>query len=212
MDNRAKKILLIYGGIIGVLVIAAVVFLLLPKLPSTQNSEETVIIDNFADYTEHISADSFGILGNYLYTFINKPSEKVYHAEVVENSYTYNKNTRLSKFTVAVKDSSIAWSISLQTVNKGEINGDIGVTCKSGGSACLSLSDRMNSSRKLQDLLPITEDEYIINYQTNNTDVISVVYYDRAGEGKRLALEKITSLGFKPEDYKLEFFYGGNGS
>jgi hypothetical protein len=45
-------------------------------------------------------------------------------------------------------------------------------------------------------------------YQKNISN-ISVVYYDQQGTGKEKALEKIKSLGFKPEDYKIEYFYGG---
>lgn len=208
MDIRAKRILIIFGVIFIAGCIALVFYLLSPKLPSTQQSDKTVIIDNYSDYTDHISSDSFGMLGNFLYRFIDKPDKGVYHATIVDGTYTYASDSWFSKFTVKLKESDISWDITLQTLKNGEINGDINVVC-SGGSACLSLSDTMNSSRVLQDLLPITTDDYVISYQTNNYETLSIVYYDQKGVGKTKALEKIKSLGFKPEDYKIEYFYGG---
>lgn len=209
MDTQTKRTFII-AGIIGVgLIVMLFIYLLIPKLPSTQNSDKTVIIDNYADYTQHISSDSFGHLGNYLYEFIAEPSQGVYHATIVADSYTYSAESWFSKFVVQLKDSDISWNVSLQTIENGEINGDIAITCKSGGDACLSLSDRMNSTTVLQDYLPLTTNDYIISYQNGNYDALSVVYYDNDGIGKAAALEKIESLGFNPEDYTIEYFYGG---
>jgi hypothetical protein len=208
MDIRAKRILIVFGVIFIAGCIALIFYLLSPKLPSTQQSDKTVIIDNYTEYTEHISSDSFGSLGNYLYRFINKPDKGVYHAEVIEGTYTYASDSWFSKFTVRVKDSDISWNVSLQTLKNGDINGDISVTCNSG-SMCVSQSGTTNSTSVLQDMLPLTSDDYIISYQTKNYDAISIVYYDQKGIGKAKALEKIKSLGFKPEDYKIEYFYGG---
>jgi len=208
MDTRAKKILIIAGSVFAVLVVAFLVYyFFVPKYPSTQHSDKTVIIDNYTEYTKHISSDSFGYLGNYLYQFIKEPQKGVYHAEITEGSYSYASDSWFSKFIVKLKDSDISWNISMQTLKNGEINGDIGVTCNSG--SCISVGEVMNSTRALQDLLPITTNDYIIAYKTNDYDAISIVYYDEAGTGKEEALEKIKSLGFKPEDYKIEYHYGG---
>lgn len=209
MDTRTKRILIIFGVIFIASCITLVLYLLFPKLPSTQQSDKTVIIDNYSKYTDHISSNSMGSLGNYLYRFINNPDKGVYHADIVDGSYTYSPDSWFSKFVVKLKDSDISWNVTIQTTDEGDINGDISITCKSGGAACLSVSDTINSSTVLQDRLPITESNYIISYQTNNYDVISIVYYDQKGIGKAEALEKIKSLGFKPEDYKIEYFYGG---
>lgn len=209
MEPRAKRTLIIVGAIFAVISIAALIYAFFaPKLPATQNSDKTVIIDNYTDYTQHISSDSFGYLGNYLYEFIDKPEKGIYHAEIVSGSYSYAKDSWFSKFTVAVKDSDIVWDIKMQTVNNGEINGDISVMCKAG-SACLSVMTRGNSSQVLQDLLPINTDDFIINRHLDNYDTLSIIYYDEAGTGKDKALEKIKSLGFKPEDYTIEYYYGG---
>lgn len=208
MDDRNRKVLKIIGIIFGVIVIVAIIVaIFIPKLPSTQNSDKTVIIDNYAEYTEHISSDSFGYLGNYLYEFVKDPSKGVYHAEIVDGSYTYASESWFSKFIVKMKDSDISWKISMQTLNTGEINGDIAVTCETGN--CASLNERMNSSRALQDLLPITDNDYLISQGTSDYNTLSILYYDYDNVGKTKALEKITSLGFKPEDYKIEYFYGG---
>lgn len=208
MDLRTKKAVIVSGIIFLIGFIAVVIYLLLPKPPSTQNSDKTVIIDNYADYTERISSDSFGMLGNYLYRFIDKPEKGVYHGEIVEGSYTYASDSWFSKFIVKLKDSDVSWKVTLQTIKNGDINGDINIECVSG-NACLSVSETVNSTRVLQDLLPITTNDYIISYQSDNYDAISIVYYDQKGIGKAKALEKIKSLGFKPEDYKIEYFYGG---
>ena len=203
-----NKRLLVIGGIVFAIIIAVmlIIYFFIPKLPSTQNSERTVIIDNYAKYTQHISADSFGYLGNYLYEFIEEPDKSVYHATIVDGSYTYAPESWFSKFTIKVEGSDITWKVSLQTLKNGEINGDIGITCGDGES-CVSLSDRLPSAT-LQSYLPLTTNDYIIAYQ-KAANSISIVYYDKEGTGKTKALEKITSLGFKPEDYKIEYFYGG---
>jgi hypothetical protein len=210
MDTRTKKILIITGTLIAIgFIVVLLVYLLVPKVPSNQRSDKTVIIDNYADYTSKISSDSFGVLGNDLYRFIKNPNMGVYHATIVDESYTYSSTSWFSKFTVKLKDSDISWKISLQTVKNGDINGDISITCESGSNACLSLSDTMNSKRALQDLLPLSSNDYIISSQTDNYDALSIIYYDQNNVGKDKALEKIKSLGFKPDDYKIEYFYGG---
>lgn len=209
MDMRTKRIFIISSIVFALGIIAVVVFYFLtPKLPSTQNSDKTVIIDNYAKYTRYISSDSFGTLGNNLYRFIDKPSQGVYHAAIVEETYTYAQDSWFSEFTVKLKDSDISWDIRMQTVNNGDINGDVSITCASGAT-CLSLSDTMNSRTELQDYLPLNADEYVIAYQKKD-NTLSVVYYDQDGLGKTKALEKIRSLGFKPENYTIEYYYGGH--
>lgn len=211
MNTRAKRIFTVSIIAFIVILIASVVyFLFAPKTPSTQNSDKTVIIDNYSEYTSHISADSFGYLGNYLYGFINEPSQGVYHATIVDGSYTYDSDSWFSTFTVKLVDNDISWNVSIQTLKNGEINGDIKVTCASGGAACLSMSSKINSTTHLQDLLPLTTDDYIISYQKDNYDGLSIVYYDHEDIGKTKALEKIKSLGFKPEDYTIQYYYGGH--
>lgn len=208
MDIRIRRIVIISSVVLFLGLIALLVFYFLnPKLPSTQYSDKTVIIDNYSEYTRYISSDSFGYLGNYLYDFIRDPNQEVYHATIVDGSYSYSPDSWFSKFTVNLKESDISWKISLQTLRNGEINGDISITCASG-DVCLSLSDKV-ATDTLQTLLPISTDDYIIAYQTNNRDVLSIVYYDQAGTGKTKALEKIKSLGFNPEDYTIEYYYGG---
>lgn len=210
MNLRTKRIVLIaiVVFVIGS-IISIVYFLLAPRLPSNQRANDTVIIDNYTDYTSHISSDSFGQLGNNLYRFIQKPSQKVYHATITDGSYTYSPDSWFSKFTVKLKDSDISWKVSMQTLNKGEINGDIAIVCQSGAS-CLSLSDTLESKRALQDLLPISAPTYIIAIQKNDYNGLSIIYYDQEGTGKTEALEKIKSLGFKPEDYSITYYYGGH--
>lgn len=211
MDTRTKRIFIISGIVFGVGIIALLLFYFLtPKLPSTQDADKTVVIDNYTDYTSHISPDSFGYLGNYLYTFIKNPSEGVYHATIVNDSYRYSPDSWFSTFTVNLVNSDVSWKISMQTIKDGEINGDISVTCDTGGSNCLSLSNKVNSTTKLQDLLPLNSDDYIITYQKDKYNALSVVYYDQAGTGKAKAIEKIKSLGFNPDDYTIEYFYGGH--
>ena len=211
MDERTKRILFIYGALFAIgIVIVLLFYFLVPKNPGTQASDKTVIIDNYRDYTKNISSDSFGILGNNLYRFIKNPNKGVYHATIVDGSYTYAADSWFSKFIVQLKDSDISWKVSMQTVKNGEINGDIAISCNSGGEACLSLSDTLNSKRALQDVLPLNTDDYIISGQADDYKGISVVYYDQNGVGKAKALEKIKSLGFKPEDYTIEYFYGGH--
>ena len=198
MKPSIKRALIISSVIIGVIIIASLVYYLAtPKLPSTQHSSETVIIDNYSKYTAQISSDSFGYLGNYLFTFIKEPSKKVYHAVVVDNSYSYDSTSWFSKF-----------KIKLQTLKDGEINGDIGIACIKG-SSCLSLSSK-TAPTIIQAQLPISTDDYIIGYRKGDLTTLSVVYYDKAGTGKEKALEKIRSLGYKPEDYTIEFHYGGH--
>lgn len=207
-EPRGKRIIIISGIAFVALVVGLLVFYFISSgNPSTQKSDKTVVIDNYKDYTRYISSDSYGYLGNYLYEFIKDPKQGVYHAEITEGSYSYDSKSWFSKFIVKLKDSNISWRISIQTLNTGEINGDISVTCESGD--CISLSEKMNSTEALQDLLPITTNDYIISQSTADYDTLSVVYYDTAGEGKTKALEKITSLGFKPEDYTIQYFYGG---
>ena len=68
MDIRAKRIVIITSVIFTIGVIGMVLFyFLVPKIPSTQFSDKTVIIDNYAKFTKYISSDSMGSLGNYLY-------------------------------------------------------------------------------------------------------------------------------------------------
>lgn len=211
MEARNKRFLVIGGVIFAIIVaVALVVYFFVPKLPSTQNADKTVIIDNYLKYTDHISPDSYGYLGNYLYEYINTPSQGVYHGDIVDGSYSYASDSWFSKFVVKLKDSDVSWNISMQTTKDGEINGDISVTCKSGGDACLEAPEKSNPSTALQDLLPINTFDYIITYQTDKYDTISIVYYDQEGTGKTKALDKIKSLGFKPEDYSIEYFYGGH--
>jgi len=211
MDPRVKRTVIISGSIFIVVTIALIIyFLVVPKVPSTQNSDKTVIIDNYTDYTKNISSDSFGHLGNYLYNFIQKPSQGVYHATITEGSYDYSSDSWFSHFIVKLKDSDVSWKIQMQTIKNGDINGDISVTCNSGGDKCLSYSGTLNPKTVLQDLLPINTPDYIIAIQKNNYDAISIVYYDQAGTGKTKALEKIQSLGFKPEDYTITYYYGGH--
>ena len=170
---------------------------------------KTVIIKNSAQYTSHISSESFIDLGEYLYNFIKEPREDVYYATIVDGSYTYSATSWFSEFTVAVDDSDIVWGVSMQTLRTGEINGDIGVTCVSG-EACLSVSAKSNPTATLQSYLPLNTNDYIISFETDNINVLSVVYYDQEGVGKSKALEKITSLGFNPEDYTINYYYGGH--
>lgn len=211
MDVRLKRLIVISAIVVAIAFIATIIyFLVVPKVPSTQNSDKTVIIDNYTDYTKHISSDSFGSLGNYLYEFIQKPNKGVYHATITDGSYNYSPNSWFSDFIVKLEDSDVSWKVSMQTIKNGDINGDISVTCNSGGDACLATSGTMNPSTALQDLLPITTPDYIIAIQKNNYDALSVIYYDQEGTGKTKALEKIKSLGFKPEDYSIQYYYGGH--
>lgn len=207
-EPRGKRILIIASIVFGVIVVGLLLyFFIASRYPSTQYAEKTVIIDNYKDYTEHISPGSFGYLHNYLYEFIKDPSKPIYHAEISNNSYSYNKDSWFSKFVVKVKDSDISWSVSMQTLDNGEVNGDISVTCLTGN--CISFSERVNSTTALQDALPITTNDYIISQGSASYESLSIVYYDNEGIGKTKALEEIKSRGFKPEDYKIEYFYGG---
>lgn len=206
IDPRTKKKLILVGAILAVGIIATIIYAVLaPKLPGTQASDKTVIIDNYRDYTSHISSDSFGHFGNSLYEYIENPNKGIYHASIVDGSYSYDPDSWFSTFVVKLKDSDISWDVTIQTLKDGSLNGDPGIKCKSG-SQCLAVTDKLQSA--LQDYLPITTNDYIISYQKNYKK-ISVVYYDQAGEGKVKAQEKIKSLGFKPEDYEIEYFYGG---
>lgn len=210
MNTRAKRILIITAAIFIIGSIASVIyFLVSPKLPSTQDLNETVIIDNYANYTDRISSDSFGQLGNYLYRFIEKPSNNTYHATITDGSYTYSSDSWFSNFTVKIIDGDISWKVSMQTIKDGSINGDISIQCYSG-AACLSLSDTLESTRVLQDLLPINTPNYIIAIQKGDYDALSIIYYDQEGTGKTKALAKIESLGFKPENYSITYYYGGH--
>lgn len=212
MDTRAKRTAIIAIIAFVVVSIAAIIyFLLVPKIPSTQQSSKTVIIDNYTQYTTHISPDSFGNLGNFLYGFINHPTKSVYHGTIVDKSYSYSSDSWFSTFIVKLNDSNVSWKISMQTDANGDTNSDIGVTCNSGGSACLSVSSTQPTSPpKLQDYLPITTNDYIISLQTNNYNGLSIVYYDQAGTGKTEALDKIKSLGFNPSNYDIQYYYGGH--
>lgn len=211
MNTRTKRILTIAIIIFIIGSIAAIVyFLVTPKHPSTQDLHKTVLIDNYADYTSHISSDSFGTLGNYLYRFIPKPSQDVYHATIVDKSYTYASDSWFSNFIVKLQGGDVSWKVTMQTLNNGGINGDISVVCHSGGTACLSLSDILNSKTALQDSLPINTPDYIIATQKNDYNGLSIIYYDQEGTGKTEALDKIKSLGFKPEDYTITYYYGGH--
>jgi len=211
MNTRARRIIIIIVIVFIIGSIASIAyFLVTPRLPSTQYSDKTVIIDNYSDYTSHVSSDSFGSLGNYLYRFIQKPSQGVYHGVIVDGSYTYSLDSWFSNFIVKLAGSDVSWKVSMQTIKNGDINGDISIVCNSGGVACLSLSDTLNSSTALQDLLPINTLDYIITTQKDNYDALSVIYYNQEGTGKTQALEKIKSLGFKPEDYSIEYYYGGH--
>jgi hypothetical protein len=210
MDIRLKQKLVIAGAIFTVaIVVFLVVYALMPRPPATQYSDKTVIIDNYASYTEHISSESFGYLGNYLYEFIKDPEKGVYNATIVDNSYTYSPESWFSKFTVKLLDSDISWKISMQTINSGAITGDIAVTCTIGGNLCLSFSDIRNSKTTLQDLLPINTVDYIIANQKGSTDKLSIIYYDNDNVGKTKAIEKIKSLGFDPSNFTIQYFYGG---
>ena len=207
MDTRTKRIVIIAGVIFFIAIIGLLVYaFFIPKVPSTQYSDKTVIIDNYSKYSSHISSDSFGYLGNHLYRFIKNPNKSVYHATIVDNSYSYAPESWFSKFSVKLEDSDTEWKVSLQTLKDGSINGDIGVTCSSGGN-CVSLTQVLPAAT-LQSKLPITTNDYVIAYQ-KGANKISIVYYDQEGAGKTQALEKIRSLGFKPEEYSIEYFYGG---
>jgi len=211
MNTRSRRIVIMAAIIFIVGSIASIIyFIVTPKLPSTQNSDKTVIIDNYKEYTKNISSNSFGYLGNYLYKFMQKPSQGVYHASISEESYTYSSTSWFSTFIVKVKDSDISWKVSMQTLKNGDINGDMSVTCNSGGEACLATSGTLNPSVELQALLPINTPQYIIALQRKNYNGLSIIYYDQEGTGKTKALEKIKSLGFKPEDYTIEYHYGGH--
>ena len=115
MDTRNKRIIIISAIIFAVVSIAMIVyFVAVPRLPSTQKSDKTVIIDNYTEYTKHISSDSFGNLGNNLYRFIQKPSQGIYHATITEGSYNYSPDSWFSNFIVKLKDSDVSWKISMQ--------------------------------------------------------------------------------------------------
>jgi hypothetical protein len=208
MDTRTRKIIILSTVVfIALCVTLIVVALVVNKGPGTQKSKETVVIDNYSKYTDHISSDSFGNLGNYLYRFIKDPSESVYHATIADGSYTYSSTSWFSEFIVKLNNSDVSWKIKLQTIDNGVINGDISVTCNTG--ECLSFSDQINTKPILQAYLPLNTSDYIIAAKTNDLKGISVVYYDQQGAGKEKALEKIRSLGFNPDDYTIEYHYGG---
>lgn len=207
-EPRGKKVFLIAGVSFAVLVLGLLIYYFISSgNPSTQKSDKTVVIDNYKEHTQYISSNSYGYLGNYLYEFIKDPKQGVYHAEITKGSYSYDSRSWFSKFVVKLKDGNISWNISMQTLKNGDINGDIRVTCESGD--CISASERMNSNNALQDELPITTNDFIISQGKDDYKTLTVVYYDTAGEGKTKALEKIKSLGFKPEDYTIKYFYGG---
>jgi hypothetical protein len=210
MNLRKKRILVIASVVFIIGIISLVVYsLVTPKQPSNQSLHNTVIIDNYADYTSHIASKSFGDLGNNLYRFIKNPTQDVYHATIVDRSYAYASDSWFSTFVVSVKNSDISWTVSMQTLKNGDINGDISIVCNSGAS-CLSLSDTQDSKKALQDLLPINTPDYIIATQKNDYNGLSIIYYDQSGTGQAAALEKIKSLGFKPEDYTITYYYGGH--
>jgi hypothetical protein len=210
MDIRRKRILTITIIVLVISSIAAIIyFLVIPKIPATQKSSNTVIIDNYSGYTAHISSDSFGTLGNHLYSFMQKPTQSVYHATIEDGSYSYASDSWFSDFIVKLKDSDISWKISMQTLNNGDINGDISIVCNSG-AACVSSSDAQEAKTTLQALLPINTSDYIIASQKDDFNGLSIIYYDEDGTGKAEALDKIKSLGFKPEDYTITYYYGGH--
>lgn len=210
MDIRSKQKLVIAGIVFIVGIAALLLFSFLnSRPPATQYSDKTVIIDNYASYTDHISPDSFGYLGNYLYEFIKDPQQGIYHATIVNNSYSYSLESQSSKFTVQLVSSDLSWKVSIHTTRNGGINGDISVICEPSNSSCLSLSEVRNPKTTLQSMLPLNTADYIIAYQKDNRDILSIIYYDNNNIGKTKALEKIKSLGFKPEDYTIKYFYGG---
>lgn len=208
MDTRTRKIIILSTIIFLVFCVTLIVLaLVINKGPSTQKSKDTVIIDNYSKYTEHISPDSFGNLGNYLYKFISNPNKSVYHATIADGSYTYSSSSWFSNFIVKLNDSDISWKVQLQTTSNGTVNGDTLVTCNTG--ECLSPYDVGNVKPLLQAYLPLNTDDFIIANKTGNPKALSIIYYDQEGTGKIKALEKIRSLGFNPDDYTIEYHYGG---
>lgn len=207
MNTQRKKLIIIVG------VIVVIAFIIIPLVfsffqTSTSTQKDIVIIDNASEYSTYISDESYTELGHYLYNFIDEPTQSVYSGTIVEGSYDYASNSWFSSFIVALKDSDISWDVSLQTLKNGEINGDISVTCASG-KACLAVSPESNPTAPLQSYLPITTNDFIINIESDDSSVLTVIYYDQEGTGKTKALEAITTLGFNPEDYTINYYYGG---
>ena len=66
------------------------------------------------------------------------------------------------------------------------------------------------NNKNTDDLSNLIELNKVSSFNTNDINVLSVVYYDQEGIGKSKALEKITSLGFNPEDYTINYYYGGH--
>lgn len=210
MNIRRKRLLIIAIIVFVVGSIAAIIYYSgVQRYPSTQELHKTVVIDNYANFTTHISSDSFGTLGNNLYRNIQKPNLDVYHATIVDGSYTYSSDSWFSNFILKLIGNDISWKISMQTLQNGDINGDVSIVCNSG-AACLSLSDTEGAKTTLQSLLPINTPDYIIASQKDDFNGLSIIYYDEAGTGKTEALDNITSLGFKPEDYTITYYYGGH--
>lgn len=210
MDTRVKRIVIISSIIFTVSIIGVLIFYFLAvRNSSPLDAEGMVIIDNSSDYSEHISSDSFEKLGSYLYEFIKEPTQEEYHATIISGSYSYAPDSWFSKFIVEAKGKDISWNVLIQTLNDGSVGGDIVITCKSG-SACSDVSQKEDSTKTLQNFLPINTNDYIISQKLDDPYTLSVVYYDQTDVGKKKALEKIKSLGFDPEDYNIHYYYGGH--
>ena len=194
--------------LITIFIILPIVLFLLSNKALTES--KVVVIDNSSDHSKNISSSAFSNLGSFLYNFINNPDQEIYHGTIKEGSYSYSSSTWFSRFIVELNNSDVSWNVQMQTLKTGELNGNISVSCNSGGEACLSVSAKSNPTATLQSYLPLNTNDYIISFNTNDINVLSVVYYDQEGVGKSKALEKITSLGFNPEDYTINYYYGGH--
>lgn len=212
MNNspRAKRIIIIALVIFIVGSVASILFFLIKPKDQASKDPNTVVvvIDNYKKYTKYISPASFTRLGSYLPHFITKPTEDTYHATIVDNSYTYAPDSWFSTFIVKLNDNDTSWKVSMQTIKDGSVSGEIKVTCNSG-DLCLS-APKENAKKTLQEYLPLSSIDYIIASKKDNPQALSIVYYDQTGTGQSKALEKIKSLGFNPDDYSIEYHYGGH--
>ena len=215
-----KKVLIIVGSFVGVILLSWLFYSLIPKEQPAEALNGTVIIDNAADYSSNINEAVFLSIGKVAYgTMQNNDIEMkdVYHGVVRDD--TFKQSQSYVSFILDIESEKISWKVSQAIDKSGNEFSDASVLCVNATEAIYPIPDNCRDINngfqtteqqefmEMTKLFPLTGPTYSISYQTTNANelgyVVTVTTYTSTGRND--AIEAVKSLGFDLEKYPVQY-------
>ena len=222
LTNDRKKLQLIIVIMFIIFIVIPVGILIIKKITTQPEKiiNKIIIIDNKNDYSSSIDPAVFTNISISAYTatsFNIKDPVDNYHGIIRSGSFN-NKQNKSVTFILDIPSTKMSWYVGQPLNNTGKPILDTAVDCVTQDQAiypllnsCIDQSSGNLTSKKIYllriaKILPLSGLAYKVTFADSSdfsTYVLIIEYFSLAG--KQDALNDISSSGFNPNDYQIQY-------